>query len=138
MPKRRCDGRFGRASFALDSRVRQLLGAALQGFSRRGRLDGVVGAPIRFAGCCFWGHFEPAVCLLFAIPILQAMRLWRSRPQPPAGRDVYIGKQKALDAYVASSAFLDWLALTLGSRWSALSRIALRAKIFVGIASSEW
>lgn len=33
------------------------------------------------------------------------------RPQPPAGRDVYIGKQKALDAYVASSAFL------VGLRW---------------------
>lgn len=27
--------------------------------------------PIRFAGCCFWGHFEPAVCLLFAIPIFK-------------------------------------------------------------------
>ena len=110
MPKRRYDGRFGRAPF-VDSRVRRLLGAALQGFSRRGRLDGAVGAPIRFAGCCFWGHFEPAVCLLFAIPILRAIRLWRSRPQPPAGRDVYIGKQKALDAYVASSAFL------VGLRW---------------------
>jgi len=62
--------------------------------------------------------------------------------QPPSTarwtRYIYIGKQKALDTYVASSAFLDWLALTLGSHWPALSRIALRAKIFVGIASSEW
>lgn len=41
------------------------------------------------------------------------------RPQPPAGRDVYIGKQKALDAYVASSAFL------VGLRWPSV-RVGLR------------
>lgn len=103
----------------LDSRVRRLLGAALQDFSRRGRLDGMVGTPIRFVGCCFWGHFELAVCLLFAISILRAIRLWRNRPQLPAGRDVYSGKQKALDAYVASNAFLVVL------RWPSV-RVGLR------------
>ena len=41
------------------------------------------------------------------------------RPQPPAGRDIYIGKQKALDACVASSAFL------VGLRWPSV-RVGLR------------
>jgi len=51
---------------------------------------------------------------------------------------MYILENKKRWMHGCIQRFSCWLALALGSRWPALSRIALRAKIFVGIAFSEW